>query len=114
MAAPGQAARPYRWCRECGEPVKLAPGNGQPWDRKAVHSATGLTEGPDGHFAAAVAEDPALRRQADAIEARYHMSVSVRFGFFRADRTDIVTPVHFEADEGEGLDAARVPRRTAP
>jgi hypothetical protein len=61
-------------------------------------------------------EHPDLRRQADAIEAEYHVDVSVKFGFFRADRTDKPDPVHWEADDAEGL-RRQLPaalRRAAP
>lgn len=68
------------WCRFCGEPVRRTRG-GLPGD--AVHEA----EPADGHETAPTDEDPVLRREADAIEAEFggRFTISVRFGFFRAD-----------------------------
>lgn len=87
---------PYRWCVTCEEPVTLGPG-------EAVHAATGRVTGPDGHFVKVTGENPEMRRQADEIEAEYQVDVSVRFGFFRADRTDVIDAAHWEADDAEGL-----------
>lgn len=106
------------WCRKCGEPVIVPPAPARPgptpWARgEGVHAA-----GPAGHLTEPTRVEPALQREADAVEAEYRVSVSAMFGFFRADRTDIVTPVHWEAGDAGGLrrqlDAARVPRRSAP
>jgi hypothetical protein len=70
---------------------------------RAVHSATGLERGDDGHEARATDEDPVLRAQADAIEADFPgLELSVRFGFFRADWRDLdprVVRAHYTADD---------------
>ena len=113
MSAPqvmGDQEAPFRWCLTCEEPVTPTGY------RAAVHSGTGLAEGPDGHLVRVTDEDPELRREADAIEADYRVSVSARFGFLRADRTDRPDPVHWEAGNGDEM-RRRLParlRRAAP
>ena len=56
-----------------------------------------------GWHAAITREDPELRRQADALEAEFGgaVTISARFGFFRADWANLppgVVASHFEAD----------------
>jgi hypothetical protein len=49
-------------CRRCDQPVTVivAPGI-SPYLGKAVHTATGLETGPDGHLAAPIDASPARR-----------------------------------------------------
>jgi hypothetical protein len=93
------------WCRRCGQRVVLATG-GDPEYSKAVHAVTGNERGnPDGHLAAPVDAEPPLWRAAREIAARYGgaFTVEARFGFLRADWSDLavppgVTAAHYEAD----------------
>lgn len=93
------------WCRTCGEPVRrLRPG---PLG-KIVHAESGAECGHDGHAAMPADEDPALRAEADLIEADYGCAVTltVRFGFFRADVKGAppgVTCQRWEAPDGAGI-----------
>ena len=92
------------WCRKCLLPVTVT---GMAFLGLAVHTATGLETGDDGHLAAPIDERPELRRVADAIEARYpQFAVSARFGFLRADWRDApaaMVALHYEADDEAGL-----------
>jgi hypothetical protein len=64
-----------------------------------------------------MAPGPDLREQADEAEREYPVEVSTRFGYLCA-RVPGILGAHWDADDGPGLrrqlDAARVPRRTAP
>ena len=68
------------WCRKCKAPAKrTSPGI----QGTGVHAGD---EPEDGHTAVLTDEDPVLRAEADKIEAEFPgFTVSVRFGFFRAD-----------------------------
>lgn len=95
--------KPVRWCRACGEPVRrrLDLGTPLPYVLTMVHAATGKAEGPDGHLIVLTDENPELRAVADKIEAEYGgITVSVRFGWFRADwKADPgVVVAHVDAD----------------
>lgn len=99
-----------RWCRVCGEPAKRRPDLDQPllYGGAAVHAATGQPEGPDGHVLIVTDEDPVLRAVADKVEAEYDgiVTISVRFGWFRADWTDLppgTVAAHITADDEEDL-----------
>ena len=101
------------WCSVCRQPVRLRGPGMAPEFRRAEHAETGDERGPGGpdgwHVAIPTTEDPELRAEADAIEADFPMlTVSVRFGFFRADwKASFVpfgaTPRHYEASAGGEL-----------
>jgi hypothetical protein len=93
------------WCRTCGEPVTAS---GDSLIASALHEATGLAKGPDGHIAVATDEDPVLRKEANEIEAEFdsRFTVSVRWGFFRADWANLPpgkVTAHYTADDAESL-----------
>lgn len=96
--APQATRRTGLWCRVCGEPARLSGGGLWPEYRKAVHAATGLEEGPGpgggAHAARPTDEDPALRAQADKVEAMFggRYKISVRFGIWRCDPPGPGTP----------------------
>lgn len=73
------------WC--CRRCLELVTGGGNSLVR-AVHAETGSELCADGRLVAPVDERPDLRRQANEIEAEFPwVTVSARFGFFRADLT---------------------------
>jgi hypothetical protein len=93
------------WCRKCEQPVTVT---GDPWIGKAVHTTTDAETGPDGHLAAPINLDPALRKEALAIEAEFEgaFDVSAQFGFFRGDWANLppgAVAVHYESDNADGL-----------
>jgi hypothetical protein len=116
-----QARAAVLWCSRCGQPVKLADGDGiEDEYRKAVHAATGRETGPDGHLAAPVDHEPPLWKDARELAAEYGgvFAVTARFGFLRAEWSHVrpgALAAHFEADDREQmrrkLDAAIDARR---
>jgi len=80
----------------------------EPQDGKRVHAATGEVKGPDGHVIALTDENPELRAIADAIESEYDgiVTISVRFGWFRADWAHLppgTVAAHITANDEESL-----------
>jgi hypothetical protein len=92
------------WCKGCGQPVKRLQGGPL---GKVVHAGTGNELGDGGHLAIPVDENPVLRAEADAVEREFGgvFTVSVRFGFFRADVADPggATYQHWTADTAQDL-----------
>lgn len=94
-----QAAAARWWCRRCGKQVTIS--GSEPEISKAVHAATGLELGADGHLVAPIDHEPPLWKAAREIQADYAgtFEVDAKFGFLRADWvvSGGGTPVHFEA-----------------
>lgn len=67
-----QAAETGWWCRHCGKGVTLLGRPGAdpsfPSLRKAVHAATGVEEGDDGHLAAPIDQELLTLRSAIELE----------------------------------------------
>lgn len=72
---------------------------------EAVHE-----DGSDDHPVVLTDEDPVLRAQADALEKEFGgmFKISVRFGWFRADRADLppgAVASHYTEDDAEAMRA---------
>ncbi len=97
------------WCARCGKRVRLAGGEGLPAQlRKAVHAATGLEAGDNGHLAAPADSEPPLWKSARILAAEFGgaFDIGAWFGFLRADWANLPAGAiagHFEADDEEGL-----------
>lgn len=96
--------KPVRWCRVCGEPVTVAPGS-YPYTSNAVHTATGIQEGPDGHLAMATDAPPEMTAVARAVAMDFPgWEIAVCFGnFYRAVRRSSIAPVPVEANTEQEL-----------
>jgi hypothetical protein len=113
-----QAQAASRWCKRCGQPVKLIGGDLLEEEfRKAVHAATGHEMGAYGHRATPVDHEPPHWKSCRILSAEFEgiFTVDAWFGFLRADWASIPNGTiagHFEAD-GEGEEEMRLKLKAA-
>lgn len=106
---PQAVAGILRWCKVCKQQVQLTGRSLFPEFARAVHLATGMETGADGHLVRPTLQDPALRAEADLIEAEFpKFKVTVLNRIFRAAWRQAPPFASTEPVDAPGADELRI------